>query len=104
MIETTGNWALKSITFASAVAYFDSGMLTANKDMVRRRHKIVHVDKRNFRVYRSKVLAGHLVWNTPVKFSSAFAEIYVCSFLTNFSLKLLSSLFSSVDGFFGLFG
>ena len=33
-----------------------------------------------------------------MKFSSAFAEIYICSFLTNFSLKLLSSLFSSVDG------
>ena len=46
MIETSGKWDLKSITFA----YFDSGMLTANKDMVRRRHKIVHVDKRNFRL------------------------------------------------------
>ena len=77
MIETTGNWALKSITFASAVAYFDSGTLTANKDMVRRRHKIVHVDKRNFRLW----------------FKSS------CG-----SLKLLSSLFSSVDGFFCLFG
>ena len=40
MIETTGKWALKSITFAN----FDSDMLTTNKDMVRRRHKITHVD------------------------------------------------------------
>ena len=40
MIETTGKSALKSTTFA----YFDSGMLTANKDIVRRRHKIVYVN------------------------------------------------------------
>ena len=42
------------------------------------------------------------MWNISVKLSSAFAELYICLFLTYSSLKLLTSLFNSVDGFFGL--
>ena len=48
----------------------------------------------------------HLVWNIPpVEIPVAHLQSkIICLFLTNSFRKLLSSLFSSVDGFFSLFG
>ena len=85
IIETTGKWALKSITFAN----FDSRVCWQLTKTWFGEDTISYMF--------TKVTSVHAtsLWN-----SVAHLRIYICLFLTNSSLKLLSSLFSSVDGFF----
>ena len=60
-IKTKGKWTLKSIKFANFASGMPGGMLTTiNKDMVRRRPKIIRVGP------------------CPSLWHSTFAELYAC--------------------------